>query len=74
VNGDGVEAGDGGLRPPGRRLEKVRISEKEDVRDADDEAVGPGLFDWGGLREGAAAVEMDEWLVESGVNPRRRPD
>lgn len=75
LKGDGVEAGDGGLRPPERRLEEVRTAEKVEVRGDEVEMPGPGLLDWGGLREGAAAVDEDErLLVASGVNPRRRPD
>ena len=63
--------GDGGLRPTGRRLDCVRISEKEVANDVDDDMAGPGLFDSGGLREGATTVELDErLLVESGVNLR----
>jgi hypothetical protein len=70
-----VEAGEGALRPPGRRLEAVRTAEKVDVKGDDAEIPGPGLFDWGGRREVAAAVDaVETWLVESGVKPRRRPD
>lgn len=75
VKGEGVDAGDGGLRPPARRLEEVRTAEKVDVKGDEAELPGPGLLDCGGLREDGAAVEEDEkLLVASAVNPRRRPD
>ena len=49
----------------------MRISEKDVASGVDDDMVGPGLFDSGGLREGATTVEVDErLLVESGVNLR----
>jgi hypothetical protein len=69
----GVEAGEGPLRPPGRRAEEARTAEKVDVSGDDVEIPGPGLLDCGGRRRGGMVGEGETLLFTSGVN-RRRPD
>lgn len=45
VKGDGVEAGEGTLRPPERPLAELRTAEKEEVKGEEVEPPGAGLVD-----------------------------
>lgn len=45
VKGEGVDAGEGPFRPPGKPLAELRTAEKEEVKGEEVEPVGPGLPD-----------------------------
>lgn len=72
MNEAGVDAGEW-LRG-GKRADDERMAEKLEVKGEVAEALGAGLWGWGGRREGEAVFETDERLfvaVVSGVRPRR---
>lgn len=45
MKGDGVEAGEGAFRLPGKPRAELRTAEKEEVKGDEVEPPGPGLLD-----------------------------